>query len=265
MGRARRRLRARPRAAGAPTPLVVTFVFKAAVVGAGATGGEIVQAIANAGVPVVLAEPGAYEGFGDVDFVIVAVRERMDLMETVFAELDDVMPGHAIIASATDLPVVTELGDAAGRPDRVVGFHFLRPVAATRVVEIVEGEYTSPETVQTAMRFAQAIRRMPIVCGEAPGFVVTRILAAGAADAWRVQHELGADRAEVDRIIVDAGVCPVGPFMLADRLGLDAILRVIESLRESYGERFYVHPSLPDLVEGGDLGVASGRGFYAHP
>lgn len=245
----------------------MTFVFKAAVVGAGTTGEELVQAIAAAAIPVVLGDPdaGRFDGFGDVDFVIEAIGEHLDRREALFAELDAVTPGHAILATAGALPVVTELGDVTGRPDRVVGFHFQRPIASGRVVEVVEGEYTSPETVQTAIRFAQAIRRTPIVSGEAPGFVVNRIVAACAAEVWRAQHESGASAEQLDRLLLDAGAARVGPFALADRIGLDTILAVSAILRESYGERFYVHPSLPDLVERGELGVATGRGFHEYP
>src|SRR5947209_11217584 len=186
------------------------FVFKAAVVGAGTMGGEIAQTIANADIPVILkdveqkfvdqglekarslwqprVEEGkldaaelerrlglitgttSYDGFGEVDFVIEAVPERMDIKQAVFSELDEVTPGHAILASNTSALSITEMGMATGRPDKVVGFHFFYPASVMRLIEVVEGEYTSPETVQAATSFAQTIRKMPIRCAEAPGF-----------------------------------------------------------------------------------------------
>ena len=176
------------------------FVFKAAVVGAGA---ELAQAIAAAGIPVLLKGEGleraralsekataklvekgrltaeaaaaeverilglitptdSYEGFGDVDFVIEAVEDDLALKHAVFAELDAVTPGLAILATSTSELSVTEIGEITLRPDKVVGFH----PAGPRVVEIVEGDDTSPETAQAAADFAQQIRRAPIRCAD---------------------------------------------------------------------------------------------------
>src|ERR1700722_7700399 len=161
------------------------FVFKAAVVGAGTMGGEIAHTIATAEIPVVLKdvdqrfvdqgtdkarslwqgrvdagklEPGemerklalitgttSYDAFGDVDFVIEAVPERMQIKQQVFAELDEVTPGHAILASNTSSLSITEMGEVTSRPDKVVGFHFFYPASVMRLIEVVEGEDTSPE------------------------------------------------------------------------------------------------------------------------
>jgi 3-hydroxyacyl-CoA dehydrogenase len=280
------------------------FVFKAAVVGAGTMGGEIAHAIANADIPVVLKdvedryldqgldrarslwqgrveagklEPAeldrrlslitpttAYEPFGDVDFVIEAVPERMEIKQTVFSELDEVTPGHAILASNTSSLSITEMGEVTIRPDKVVGFHFFHPASVMRLIEIVEGEDTSAETAQAAASFAQAIRKMPIRCGEAPGFVVNRILNSSVSELWRFQDETGIPIPELDRIVAESKAAPVGPFFLTDLLGLDTVLLVAEHLRESYGERFFVHPGMRDLVARGDLGAKTGRGFYEH-
>src|ERR1700710_3028736 len=117
-----------------------------------------------------------YEGFGDVDFVIEAVPERMEIKQAVFAELDAVTPGHAILASNTSSLSITEIGEATLRPDKVVGFHYFWPPSLMPLIEVVEGDETSAETVQAAVTFAQAIKKQPIVCGEVPGFVVNRIL-----------------------------------------------------------------------------------------
>ncbi|MEA2367836.1 MAG: enoyl-CoA hydratase / 3-hydroxyacyl-CoA dehydrogenase, partial [Thermoleophilaceae bacterium] len=117
-----------------------------------------------------------YEGFGDVDFVIEAVPERMNIKHTVFGELDEATPGHAIIASNTSALSITEMAEATTRPDRVLGFHFFWPASMMRLIEVIEGEETSDETMQAALNFAQQIRKQPIRCAEAPGFVVNRIL-----------------------------------------------------------------------------------------
>jgi 3-hydroxyacyl-CoA dehydrogenase len=205
-----------------------------------------------------------YEGFGDVDFVIEAVPERMDVKQAVFAELDAVTPGHAILASNTSALSITEIGEATTRPDKVVGFHFFIPASIMRLIEVIEGEDTSEETVQTAANFAQTIRKTAIRCGEVPGFVVNRILISSASEVWRVTEEEGLDPQEVDKTFKESGAVPMGPFFLADWSGLDVALHTAEHLRDSYGDRFYVMDRMKELVEAGHLGQKTGRGFYEH-
>jgi 3-hydroxyacyl-CoA dehydrogenase len=205
-----------------------------------------------------------YEGFGDVDFVVEAVPERLDLKQAVFAELDEVTPGHAILSSNTSSLSVTEMGEVTTRPDRVCGFHFFYPASMMRLIEVVEGEDTSDETMNMAVNFAQAIRKTPIRCGEVPGFVVNRILNSAVSEVWRVTEEEGLEIEEVDRVIKDSGTAPMGPFFLTDLLGLDTVLHVAEHLRASYGERFYVSAQMRALVEAGNLGQKTGKGFYEH-
>jgi 3-hydroxyacyl-CoA dehydrogenase len=205
-----------------------------------------------------------YEGFGDVDFVVEAVPERMDIKQAVFAELDEVTPGHAILSSNTSALSVTEMGEVTTRPDRVCGFHFFYPASMMRLIEVIEGEDTSDETMSTAVGFAQAIRKTAIRCGEVPGFVVNRILNAAVSEVWRVTEEEGLEVEEVDRVIKDSGTVPMGPFFLTDLLGLDTVLHVAEHLRASYGERFYVSAQMRELVEAGHLGQKTGKGFYEH-
>ena len=280
------------------------FVFKAAVVGAGTMGGEIAQTIANADIPVVLkdvkdefVEQGLekarslwqgrvdqgkmeaaeqqrklalitgtteYDQFGDVDFVIEAVPERMDIKQAVFAELDAVTPGHAVLSSNTSSLSISEMGEVTSRPDKVVGFHFFYPASVMRLIEVVEGEDTSPDTAQAAANFAQRIRKMPIRCGEAPGFVVNRILTSAVSELWRFQEEEGVDIKEMDRLVGESKAAPMGPFFLADLLGLDTVLHVAEYLHECYGDRFHVHRQMRELVQAGHLGAKTGEGFYEH-
>jgi 3-hydroxyacyl-CoA dehydrogenase len=280
------------------------FVFKAAVVGAGTMGGEIAQTIADSGIPVVLKdikiefvdqglekarsvwqarvdqgklEPAElerklalitpttdYDRFGDVDFVIEAVPERMVVKQTVFAELDEATPGHAILSSNTSSLSITEMGEATSRPDKVVGFHYFYPASMMRLIEVVEGDDTSAETAQAAANFAQAIRKTPIRCAEAPGFVVNRILTSAVSELWAFQEESGMSVQELDKLVADSKAAPVGPFYLADLLGLDTVLHVAEHVRESYGERFHVHGGMRELVAAGDLGAKTGKGFYEH-
>jgi 3-hydroxyacyl-CoA dehydrogenase len=205
-----------------------------------------------------------YEGFGDVDFVVEAVPERMEIKQAVFAELDEVTPGHAILSSNTSALSVTEMGEVTTRPDRVCGFHFFYPASMMRLIEVIEGEDTSDETMSTAVNFAQAIRKTAIRCGEVPGFVVNRILNSAVSEVWRVTEEEGLEIEEVDRVIKDSGTVPMGPFFLTDLLGLDTVLHVAEHLSASYGERFYVSAQMRELVEAGNLGQKTGKGFYEH-
>src|SRR5829696_2242428 len=266
------------------------FVFKAAVVGAGTMGGEIAQVMASVGIPVVLKDVKQefvdtgltkardvtqgqlaglvakekitqqdadrqleeivgrihgtleYDGFGDVDFVVEAVPERMEIKQAVFAEL----------------------GAATIRPDKVCGFHFFYPASMMRLIEVIEGEESSEETIQTAANFAQQLRKTAVRCGEVPGFVVNRILNSAVSEVWRVTEEEGLEIEEVDKVIKDSGTVPMGPFFLTDLLGLDTVLHVAEHLQESYGDRFFVSAKMKELVEAGNLGQKTGRGFYEH-
>jgi len=280
------------------------FVFKAAVVGAGTMGGEIAYALASADIPVELkdvdqrfvdqgldkarsiwqgrvdagkAPPESveermalihgttdYDGFGDVDFVIEAVPERMEIKQAVFAELDLVTPGHAILASNTSALSITEMADATSRPDKVVGFHFFYPASVMRLIEVIEGDETSAETVTAAVTLAQTIRKLPIRCAEAPGFVVNRILNSSFGEVFRFQEGNDFSYEEIDRAMADARASPMGPFFLVDLLGLDTVAHVGRHLNESFGDRFPLHQGMLERVERGDLGVKTGRGFYEH-
>src|SRR3954454_976560 len=205
-----------------------------------------------------------YEGFGDVDFVIEAVPERMNIKQSVFAELDAVTPGHAILASNTSALSISEMAEATSRPDKVCGFHFFYPASMMRLIEVIEGDETSEETMQAASNFAQQIRKQAIRCVEAPGFVVNRILNSAVSEIWKVRDTEEVPVEEIDKIVTDAKAAPMGPFFLADLLGLDTVLHVAIHLRESLGDRFYVSPKMKELVGAGNLGQKTGKGFYEH-
>ena len=206
----------------------------------------------------------SYDEFGDVDFVIEAVPERMEVKHAVFAELDAATPGHAILASNTSGLSITEIGDATNRPDKVVGFHFFWPASYMRLIEVIEGEDTSPETVQGAANFAQQVKKMPVRCAECPGFVVNRILVSTASEIWRYQDETGLPVEELDEFITTNVNMPMGPFRVADMSGLDTVVKVARDMREAYGDRFYVHRGMEERLERGELGAKTGKGFYDH-
>jgi len=281
------------------------FVFKAAVVGAGTMGGEIAFVIASADLPVVLvdidrdalnrgvdkarslwqaqvqagkldaaeaerrlgliAAATDYAQLGDVDFVIEAVPERMEIKQGVFAELDAATPSSAILATNTSSLSITEIGEATTRPDQVVGFHFGFPASESRMLEVIEGEDTSAQTAQSAVNFAQTLRKLPTRSADAPGFVINRILNAAASELWRAHEESGLDAQAFDALISESpNSGPYGPFLVADFLGIDTVVHVAEHLRESHGDRFYVHRGMQALVAEGHVGVKSGKGFYEH-
>ncbi len=206
----------------------------------------------------------SYEGFGDVDFVVEAVPERMEIKHAVFADLDAATPGHAVLASNTSGLSITEIGDATQRPDKVVGFHFFWPASRMRLIEVVEGDETSAETVQAAMTFAQQIRKVPIRAAECPGFVVNRILLSTASEAWRYQDETGVSVEQLDELIKERAQMPMGPFRVADMSGLDTVVKVARDMQEAYGDRFYVHKGMEERLERGELGAKTGKGFYEH-
>ena len=203
-----------------------------------------------------------YDGFGDVDFVIEAVPERMAIKQAVLAELDAVTPGHAIISSNTSALSISEMAEATSRPDKVVGFHFFYPASMMRLVEIVEGADTSADTMQTATTFAQTIRKLPIACGEEPGFVVNRILTSAISEVFRFQESNGLSIKAIDDAVAASRIAPMGPFFLTDLLGLDTVLHVAEHLLAFYGDSFYVHAGMQELVAAGELGAKTGKGFY---
>jgi 3-hydroxyacyl-CoA dehydrogenase len=206
----------------------------------------------------------SYEGFGDVDFAIEAVPEKMEIKHQVFADLDASTPGHAILASNTSGLSITEIGEVTNRPEKVVGFHFFWPASYMRLVEIIEGDDTQPETAQAAATFAQQIRKVPVRAAECPGFVVNRILVSTASEIWRYQDETGASFEEIDRVVQEQTQMPMGPFRVADMSGLDTTVKVARDLHDAYGDRFYVHRAMEALVAQGNLGAKSGKGFYEH-
>jgi enoyl-CoA hydratase / 3-hydroxyacyl-CoA dehydrogenase len=204
-----------------------------------------------------------YDALRDVDFVIEAVPEKMEIKRSVFAELDEATPGGAVLASNTSSLSITEMGEATMRPDKVCGFHFFYPASVLPLVEVVAGADTSAETMQEAANFAQALRKQPISCSEVPGFVVNRVLLSTLGEILRAQEEQGLSIKAVDDAVTAANLAPMGPFLLTDLLGLDVALHTAEHLHQSYGDSFYVHQGMKKLVEQGKLGAKTGgEGFY---
>jgi enoyl-CoA hydratase/3-hydroxyacyl-CoA dehydrogenase len=203
-----------------------------------------------------------YKEFGQVDFVIEAVTEDIDVKQTVFEELDAVTPGHAILASNTSSLSVTEIGDFTLRTEKVVGFHFFFPASVMPLVEVVEGDDTSAETMSTAIAFAMAIRKSPIRCADVPGFAVNRIITSGLSEIHARQEagQLAIDK--IDAGLVERKAVPMGPYELDNLLGLDTVLHVSQQMQAVHGDRFYVPNDMTKLVKEGNLGTKTGSGYF---
>jgi len=151
---------------------------------------------------------------------------------------------------------------ATGRPERVAGFHFFFPAHVMRLVEVVQGPETADDTVSTLLRVAEEIRKLPVIVRDVPGFVVNRVLMRVMAEVFRFQEATGLPLEALDRAVEEAKAAPMGPFRLADALGLDVALDVAETLVGAYGERFRPGDALVRAVTEGRLGQKTGRGFY---
>ncbi|HEY3313719.1 MAG TPA: 3-hydroxyacyl-CoA dehydrogenase family protein [Bacillota bacterium] len=278
------------------------YIFKAAVIGAGTMGSEIAQVISYSGLPVVLKDveqrfvdkgleriksiyyrrvksgkmsqgeadskiglvvPAVdYKEFKDVDIVIEAVPEKMEMKQKIFAELDQVCPSTTLLASNTSALSISEMASATRRAPRVVGLHFFFPASVMKLVEVIAGRETSDETMDTAVEFTESLRKLPVRVKECPGFLVNRVLMASMAEVLRFQEETGTPYSDIDDLMKAKGGAPMGPFVLTDSLGLDIALDTARTLEAAYGERFTPPNNLVELVKAGHLGAKAGKGFF---
>jgi 3-hydroxybutyryl-CoA dehydrogenase len=204
---------------------------------------------------------------GDVDLVIEAVPERLDLKRAVFAELDRVCPPHAILATNSSALRVSLLEDATGRPDRVLNTHFYPPVWQCPMVELMRGSATSDETVARVRQFARAIGTTPLlVRKESTGFLFNRVWRAIKRETLHLVDEGVATADDVDRAWMISSGMPIGPFGQMDMIGLDAVLNVELVYHAESGDPRDAPPRLlTDKVAAGELGIKTGRGFYRYP
>lgn len=203
-----------------------------------------------------------YSGFDHVDLVIEAVVEKMDIKKQVFAQVAQMVRSDTVIASNTSSLSVTEMARDIVHPERVVGFHFFNPVHRMPLIEIIQAEKTSPETLVNAIALAKRLGKLPILVQDAPGFLVNRILLAYINEAGRLFEE-GYRIEEIDQVMTDFGM-PMGPFTLADEVGLDVGVKVLCILEEGLGARFKPVNVFHQIVDQGLLGKKSGKGFYIH-
>jgi 3-hydroxyacyl-CoA dehydrogenase/enoyl-CoA hydratase/3-hydroxybutyryl-CoA epimerase len=203
-----------------------------------------------------------YTGFGNVDVVVEAVVERMDVKKKVFRELDEIVQPNACLFTNTSSLRVTEMAESTKRPEKVCGFHFFNPVHRMPLLEIIKTEKTSEETVATAVAFARQLGKMPIVVSDKEGFIVNRILLAYMNEAAYLFQE-GIETERLDGIAKGFGL-PMGPMELADEVGVDIGYHVAQILENAYGPRMKVASILKKVYDAGILGKKSGNGFYVH-
>ena len=210
-----------------------------------------------------------YKEFNDVDLVIEAVLETVDLKKQVFTELDKNTPSHAILATNTSSLSVTEIASATNRPEKVVGVHFFNPPVTLPLVEVIPGMETSEETVNDMIDFMSSMRNhrypmQPIKVKEVPGFLVNRILFAMMNEAYSCYDEGVASMRDIDLAMKAGAGMPMGPFELSDLVGIDVIYHVEEEVRKMIGGNTMRQPSqtIRKLYHAGRYGKKTKRGFY---
>jgi len=207
----------------------------------------------------------SYEQAGkDMGFAIEASPENMELKKTIFAKLDEVAPPHAILASNTSTLSITEMGKATKRSDKVAGMHFFNPPQFMALVEVIKGDNTSQETINTLAELAKRLGKTPIIVRkDVRGFVVNRILGAVFNEAFWAYHRKEATKEGIDASVKYTGGFPMGWFELGDFVGLDIAYEVGRILYEAYGERFKLcQEVIEPLVKEKKLGQKTGVGFY---
>lgn len=198
------------------------------------------------------------------DIVVEAVPEDLDLKQAVWSRIGAAASDTAVLASNTSGLPIAVLGAAGGRPTQTVGTHFFNPVPAMRLVEVIRGADTDPAILERALAFCAALGKETVEVADLPGFVTTRLGCILMCEAMRVYQEGVASAEHIDTGMKLGYNHPMGPLELADRIGLDTILLILEDLREAYGDAFRPPPVLRQMVAAGRLGRKSGRGFYDH-
>ncbi len=196
------------------------------------------------------------------DVIIEAAVERMDLKKDIFRKLEQLAGPDTILATNTSALSVTELAESLCASERVVGIHFFNPVHRMQLVEVIHTPRTDPEVTRRALKFVQAMGKLPVLVKDSPGFVVNRVLMPYLIEAARL-FEAGAEVKDLDEAMLDFGM-PMGPLRLVDEVGTDVSLHVAETLASHYHRRMAVPEVLSKLVKGGHLGRKSGEGFYRH-
>ena len=201
--------------------------------------------------------------FAPCDLVVEAVNENLDLKRTIFTTLDGVVRPGVILASNTSSLSITRLGAVTKRPERVIGMHFMNPVPLMALVEIIPGQATSGETLEETRAFAVRLGKTPVVAQDYPGFISNRVLMPMINEAICALHEGVGTREDIDAVMTLGMRHPMGPLALADFIGLDTCLSIMEVLFDGFGDpKYRPSPLRRRMVDAGWLGKKSGRGFY---
>jgi 3-hydroxybutyryl-CoA dehydrogenase len=279
-------------------------IHRVLVVGAGAMGSGIAQVVAEANVMTILcdADPaslerglnaistrwdravaadrrtpesvaasrehlasGSLQDAADADLIIEAIVEKVEAKSRLFETLAEMTPVGALMASNTSSISISALGRASGRPDRFVGMHFFNPVPVLPLVEIIRGLETSDETVAAAVAFTTSIGKTPVLVNDSPGFVANRILLPMINEAVFTLQDGVATKETIDEVMKLGMSHPMGPLALADLIGLDICLDILETLHRDLGDdKYRPAPLLRRMVAAGKLGRKTGEGFYAY-
>ncbi|BAK17829.1 3-hydroxybutyryl-CoA dehydrogenase [Solibacillus sp. FSL W7-1472] len=201
----------------------------------------------------------------DVDIIIEAAVENMDIKQSIFKQLDEIAPKHAILATNTSSLPITEIAAVTKRPEQVIGMHFMNPVPVMKLVEIIRGLATADEVYETVAEMTKQLGKTGVEVNDFPGFISNRILLPMINEAIYALYEGVASKEAIDDVMKMGMNHPMGPLTLADFIGLDTCLSIMEILHEGLGDSKYRPcPLLRKYVAAGWLGKKSGRGFYIY-
>jgi 3-hydroxybutyryl-CoA dehydrogenase len=224
--------------------------------------GKVAASDAEAMLTRLTATTSLQEALADVDFVIEAAPERIDLKLQLMGEIDALAPAHAVVATNTSALSITEMAGATANPSRVAGMHFFNPVHRMKLVEIVRALESSPDALQTIEDVSKQMGKETVVVRESPGFITTRVNASIGNEAFYMLMEGVASPRDIDKALKLGLNHPMGPFELGDLVGLDTRLSILEYLHRSMGEKYRPCPLLVQYVKAGRLGRKVGRGVY---
>lgn len=204
-------------------------------------------------------------GVSNADLVVEAATENVSLKLKIFKEMDDNAPSGAILATNTSSISITQIAAVTGRPEKVIGMHFMNPVPVMKLVEVIRGYATSNEVCKTIMDMSAKLGKVPVEVNDYPGFVANRILMPMINEAIYSLYEGVSGVSEIDTVMKLGMAHPMGPLQLADFIGLDVCLSILRVLHDGFGNPKYAPcPLLVNMVTAGKLGVKSGEGFYVH-
>jgi 3-hydroxybutyryl-CoA dehydrogenase len=204
------------------------------------------------------------KGVSDRELVVEAATENVDLKLKIFKQMDEAAPADCILSSNTSSISITKIGAATSRPDKVIGMHFMNPVPVMKLVEIIRGYATTDEVTNTIMEVSKSLKKVPVEVNDYPGFVANRILMPMINEAIYTLYESVAGVEEIDTVMKLGMAHPMGPLQLADFIGLDVCLSILNVLHDGFGNPKYAPcPLLVNMVTAGKKGVKSGEGFYS--